>query len=330
MKMNTVLAVAVIAVSGHAASASPFSDPYTSFWALGDSLTDDGNLFAAAGVPGAPYFAGRVSSGPTYAEYLAADFTAQGKPADNLAYAGATAVTNGDSIPDLQLQAFAPVPIYADLQGGLVTRAGAFGARPLVSLFFGSNDVLGALGRGEDPGAAAVAAAGAVLGSIAGLNTAVGVRDFLVLGLPDFALTPRLNGLPAPIRAIASDAARSFDAAIAAGLGGLPDGIAVTQVDVFTTLRDLLGDPDPLGITNTTEACLTFGVDADGNRTIDSICADASAYAFFDDIHPTAAVHVALADTVRMTVAPVPLPAAGWALLAGLGGLAAVARRHAA
>lgn len=331
MTMKPVLAAAIIALAGSGADASAFSDPYTSYWALGDSLTDNGNLFAIAptAIPSPPYFGGRVSSGPTYAEYLAADFAAQGKPTDNLAYAGATAVTNGDPIPDLAAQAFAPIPIYADGGAGLVSRMAQFGSRPLVSLFFGSNDVLGALGRGENPVDAATAAAQAVLNSIAGLST-VGIGDFLVLGLPDFALTPRLNGQPAPVQALASAAARTFDATIAGGLGALPGSVTVTQVDVFSALRDIVGDPDPLGLTNTGDACLTFGVDSDGNPAITGLCANPSTYVFFDEIHPTGTVHVALADTVRAAVTPVPLPAAGWALLAGLGGLVALGPRRAA
>lgn len=331
MKMKLVLAAAAIAVSGSVAQASPFSDPYTSFWALGDSLTDNGNVFAVApsAVPSPPYFQGRFSSGPTFAEYLAADFAAQGKPHDNLAFGGALAVTNSDPVPDLAIQAFAPVPIYADGGTGLATRGAQFGARPLVSLFAGSNDVLGALGRGDDPAAAASAAASAVLGTMAGLS-AVGVRDFLVLGLPDFGLIPRLSSQPAPVRALATNAAQTFDATIAAGLGGLPTGVQVTQIDVFSALRGILGSDNPLGLTNTTDACLTFGVDADGNPAVTGLCPDPTTYAFFDDIHPTGTVHASLADTVRASVAPVPLPAAGWMLLAGLGGLAAVARRRAA
>ena len=38
---------------------------------FGDSLSDNGNLYAAAGVPGPPYFEGRFSNGPTWVEVLA-------------------------------------------------------------------------------------------------------------------------------------------------------------------------------------------------------------------------------------------------------------------
>lgn len=329
MKMKFVLAAAVIAVSGSAAQASPFSDPYTSFWALGDSLTDNGNLFAIAGQPAPPYFGGRFSSGPTYAEYLAADFAAQGKPHDNLAFGGALAVTNGDPIPDLAAQAFATTPIYADGGTGLAGRAAQFGARPLVSLFAGSNDILGALASLNNPITAAAEAAKQVLTTVVGLNS-LGVRDFIVLGLPDFGLIPRLSGLPAPIPAVATAAAQTFNALVSGGLDTLPADVHVTKIDVLSALRDVLADPDPLGLTNTTDACLTFGVDRNGNPTITGFCTDPASYAFFDDIHPSGTVHAALADTVRATVvAPVPLPAAGWALLAALGGLAALSRRRA-
>lgn len=332
MTRRMILAAAALTVLGHGVQASAFSDPYTSFWALGDSLTDNGNVFAIAptAIPSPPYFEGRVSSGPTYAEYLAADFTAQGKPNANLAFAGAQAVANLDAIPDLQVQAFAPVPIYADGTAGLSTRATQFGMRPLVSLFIGSNDVLRAVAGGADPVAAARNAAATVLDTIDAL-TLFGARDFLVFGLPDFALIPRLNTAPEFVRDAATAAAMTFDATIASGIGGLPGSTAVIQIDVITALRDIIDDPDPLGLTNVTDSCITFGMDADGSRTITGVCADPASYAFFDDIHPSGTTHLALANATRAVVAPspVPLPAAGWAFLAGLGALAALARRRA-
>lgn len=318
MKIRVWLAAAAISVAGYTAEASVFSNPFSSFWALGDSLTDNGNLFAfnPTVFPSPPYFAGRVSSGPTYAEYLAADFVAQGKPVGNLAFAGAQAVPNDDLIPDLEVQAFAPVPIFADGKPGLIGRAAEFGDRPLVSIFFGSNDVLSAFTFGQDPVAAASAAAEAVLGAISGLSL-FGIHDFLVLGLPDFASIPRLNTEPEEVRAVASFAAQTFDLAVANGVPGLPSGVRVTQVDVSSALANMIENPAALGIVNTTEACLLVG------------CVTPEQFAFFDDIHPSGTVHQALAVVVREAyVAPIPLPAAGWALLLALAGLGFIGRRR--
>ena len=53
----------------------------------GDSLSDNGNLFAATGQPGAPYYQGRRSDGPVAVEQLAA---ALGTPLLDFAWIGAT------------------------------------------------------------------------------------------------------------------------------------------------------------------------------------------------------------------------------------------------
>ena len=319
MKPKQILAAAFFACAGLAAQASTFSSPYTSFWALGDSLTDNGNLafFAPVIFPSPPYFEGRVSSGPTYAEYLAADFEAQGKPNANLAFAGAQAVTNTDDVPDLFAQVFAPFALYPDGQAGLVSRAAQFGERPLVSLFFGSNDVLSAFSAGEDPINAASAAAAELLFVVNQL-AGFGISDFLILGLPDFALIPRLNGAPEPVRALASAAALTFDSAVTTGIGALPAHVAVTQIDIFSALRNIVGDPDVLGLTNVTDSCLG----------VISVCANPASFAFFDDIHPSGTVHLALANATRAAFAPIPLPAAGWGLLVALASLGALGYRR--
>ena len=53
----------------------------------GDSLSDNGNLYAASGQPGDPYFQGRRSNGPVAVEELAAALAA---PLVDFAWLGAT------------------------------------------------------------------------------------------------------------------------------------------------------------------------------------------------------------------------------------------------
>ena len=48
------------------------ADSFSAVFVYGDSLSDNGNLFAATGFPPAPYFDGRFSNGPVAAEQLAA------------------------------------------------------------------------------------------------------------------------------------------------------------------------------------------------------------------------------------------------------------------
>src|SRR5262245_45599060 len=59
----------VAVVIGLAAPALPAAaEPFTGVYAFGDSLSDAGNVFIATGgaIPGAPYFAGHFSNGPTW------------------------------------------------------------------------------------------------------------------------------------------------------------------------------------------------------------------------------------------------------------------------
>ena len=44
---------------------------FSAIYVFGDSYCDAGNLFAAVGVPGAPYYVGRFSNGPVLVEHIA-------------------------------------------------------------------------------------------------------------------------------------------------------------------------------------------------------------------------------------------------------------------
>src|SRR5687768_7643325 len=80
--------LAGISLTSFLLCSAAYSAPFTAVVAYGDSLSDNGNLFAVAGQPGPPaYVAGRASNGPLAAELLSANF---GIPFVNLAWAGAT------------------------------------------------------------------------------------------------------------------------------------------------------------------------------------------------------------------------------------------------
>jgi phospholipase/lecithinase/hemolysin len=82
MKHCFNLLAAFIALAGFGWSA-----PFTSIAVYGDSLSDNGNLHALIGYPPPPYYAGRFSNGPVYAEDLA---TLWGATLADYAVAGAT------------------------------------------------------------------------------------------------------------------------------------------------------------------------------------------------------------------------------------------------
>ena len=79
----TVAIAALLAAAAPLAHASSFS----SIVVYGDSLSDNGNLYAATGVPGAPYVNGEFSNGPVAVQQLS---TLLNAPLADFAFGGAT------------------------------------------------------------------------------------------------------------------------------------------------------------------------------------------------------------------------------------------------
>src|ERR1035441_9762115 len=77
-----ILTVVLLALTSIASAGA-----YTAVIAYGDSLSDNGNLFAATGQPPAPYWNGRFSNGPVTVEYLANSLHS---PLLDFAWGGAT------------------------------------------------------------------------------------------------------------------------------------------------------------------------------------------------------------------------------------------------
>ncbi len=294
MFIRSLVAFCFVAGSAQAVTTQSYTDRYTSFWVLGDSLSDPGNIFEATGgaiPPSPPYFEGRFSNGPVWADYLTDTFEAHGKPTGNFAHGGATAVTDADQIPDLDAQ--------------LTLLAGAstfYGERPLAALWFGGNDILGA----ADPFAASDAAVAKVSGTAQALLGA-GFEDVLVFDLP--GLEP---------------AAVYFNTVMDAELDKL-QGLGANLIDIEVTpiINAIALDPSS-AITDFVTPCVV----RDG-ATIVSLCTEEEAKARlrFDAVHPNAEVHERVAAAVEAELAAVPLPGAAWALLTGLVALRLGARR---
>jgi outer membrane lipase/esterase len=287
---------------------------FTSAWFFGDSLTDDGNLFELTGgaQPPAPYFEGRSSNGPVWADHVAQDFDRAELPNQNFAYAFAQAQTNDDVALGRGVQIS---DLAAQIDRFAIESAGRLGSRPVAMVLIGANDIFTALAT--DPESAVATGAAAANAVADGLDTLawLGVRDYRVFTLPPLGRAPAFLGSPAePLADAATD---SYNAKLAERLAGTP---GVRSVDLHRTFLDLLADPAKFGLENVTERCFDPGVSPCGPEVADK-------YAFFDGVHPTAAVHTQIADLVRAEVAPVPLPSSLLMLTAGVAGLAVAGRR---
>lgn len=295
---------------GLGAFASPAAATYSDIYVFGDSLSDSGNIYAATlgGVPPPPYFNGRFSNGPTYADNLASMLGFGLAPSllggHNYAFGGATAAP-GSSVGPLATDLGTQVNSFRAL-------AGSADANALYVVWAGGNDLR----------AATPATAGAVIGAaLTGVQNAItglyaeGARNFLVMNMPDLGLTPEAtSGGTASAATFLSGLYNNGFNSVINGLRSVLAGEDIDTLDTFSLLNDAVADPGKYGLTNVTDNCLMAG----------AACTPGS-WLFWDGIHPTAAGHRMIAAAAY---AAVPEPETYTMMLAGLGLLGLVTRRR--
>lgn len=290
-----------------ASMAAALLSNYSQLIFFGDSLSDNGNVYALSGgqFPPPPYVNGRFSNGPVAAEVMADTL---GLSLSDFAFGGAKTgpdANNNDNYRwDLGLNGTgmqAQVGMFATSLGG-----GSADANALYGVWGGANDYFEA---GLTPPE-----------SVANLITiisdlyALGARNFFVPNLPDLGLTAEFVGTPAQGQmTFISQVFNSLLDSELLSLGlNLPDA-SIIGFDTFNFLRMAVGNPADLGFTNVTEACLD-------NLACVFDPAVQDTYLFWDGVHPTAAAHEALGLAFAESVA-VPEPAVFGLLLLGFGAL---------
>lgn len=330
-----ILAAALAATVALPVSAAPLTDIFTSYYAFGDSLTDDGKFGALF----PPSLGGRFSNGRTYAEYIADEFEAAGLDTGNLALGGATGGPVNNS----------PLGPLATFQGQIETFSGALafgaglptavdfstsqpngptpGANPLVSVLFGGNDFF----QGFDM----IAAADSIADGIRAIAAIPGnmFDDFFVLDLPDVGGSPAFSDPAASAFATASTDA--FNIQLALNMIDLQsEGLNIINFDsslIFDEiLADIMNGGTRFGILDGTSAC-TASLSEAGPSCLD-FNIDPDTLAFADGVHPSGSVHrilgtAALAQ-LNSNVAAVPLPATAPLVLFALAGMGWVSRRR--
>jgi len=306
------LTMAGLAIPG-GAQASVF-DRFSDTAVFGDSLSDPFNPL----LPPTFYPNQQVTNGDTWAVQLGFDDPAT----ENFAKSSARAISSTESDFDGQIAAFK----------GL---SKTLGDAALALVWFGGNDV------GD-----AVTAELLASGGIARLNQALtamakGLDDLakegfdkaLVFLVPDIGATPRLQeidlGFPGAA-ALASGYTSAYNTGLLNISASMTETLELGFVNVPGLVAAATADPASFGFTNTTDACVAnFSMFVNGCSA-----STANEFIYYDNFHPSERAHGLIADLASqeaVTLAPVPLPAAGVFLVLALGGLGVIrARRHAA
>jgi len=260
---------------------------------FGDSLTDNGNLFAKFGLPPSPPYNMRFTNQLTFAEYLSGPmlpFGALGPGSVNYAYGGARtdslSVTPNLGIPGIQ-----------DQINTFIGTGGVFGPKDVVSLWGGANNIFLA-NPPTDPTAAqafmanVATSAAADIGSELKQIASAGARTVLVYNLPNFGVLPNYTQQgPAAVQ-LASFTTTTFNASwnaqVRAAAAASP-GTNVIQVDIGAAFTAIIANPTAFGIANVTQECIQTPSCVNSNAAAQNI------FLFWDDVHPTAAGHQLIA-----------------------------------
>jgi phospholipase/lecithinase/hemolysin len=279
---------------------------FDNIFVFGDSLSDNGNTFAAtqkALPPSPPYFEGRFSNGPVAVEYLADSLGIPLSPSivggTNFAVGGATTGVGNTN------------------DGGTVTTTGALGLQgvsaqlaqylnsnpvdpnALYVVWAGPNDFLAGFADPNFDPAAAISAAVINLANAVASLASLGAEDILVPNMVNLGVTPRLMSLGAA--AGGELLTRAFNTALAMTLAGLETAFPATDFiafDTFSAFNEVLANPDAFGFSNVTDPCLTLDPF--------SLCAAdpnvQNQFFFWDDLHPSTPVHLILASQFNAAV----------------------------
>lgn len=312
--------------------ATTITDPFSSFWVLGDSLSDNQNAVAMALTinaqqdtpivfpPASPLQQpGVASDGFTWAKRFNDAFAAAGKATANLSFADARATENGVSVPDLAAQIDAEsffdtsfsfnlnpaapeetttiagtAPKYIDGQGGLLDRKGDWGSDPLVTVFIGGNDFLDtSLAIATGGVSPEVGLASVVANTFASVSS--NINGLVDEGVNDFLIMNLPNFAAVP----------QFDgagAALGIGLSNAAmqyNNLLELYIEGLQAAGVNVSYVDFFSALSDTDRLAAAGITDFEDAclfSVDPSTADCTGFLYFDNLHPTGAAHGVLAD----------------------------------
>jgi outer membrane lipase/esterase len=285
------------------ALANANANEYTNIFAFGDSLSDAG-VYAPLVGPNSRF---TTNPGTVWIENLGARY---GHPLSNAYSASPSGFVLNSTGNDFAVGGARANAMPGYLSGPLVpftvalppvsTQVSGFLARgpadpnALYSVWAGANDIftqMDAVGAGGSiPGAFAATASAAndLVAQVTRLQSA-GVRNLIVVNIPDIGTTPfGVSGSPA-LSALATGLTTTYNTTLAAGLSGKN----LLYFDGFKLIGTLLANPTAYGFSNT--AIPACGAEASLG------CAPGAAAVgalFADGVHPSSAAHQVISDWV--------------------------------
>lgn len=162
----------------------------------------------------------------------------------------------------------------------------------LYIVWIGGNN-FGELSTEDDPMKVEALVGAGISDTVTGVGSlaSFGAKNILVIGLPDLGLTP--YAITKGFQTSGTGLSTLYNNSLQLSVREL--GIPIAFLDAATIMQTVLGEQTAPQFSNVTEACL--------NIKEVHVCDDPGNYAFWDDIHPSTAMHKILTNYVFATVA---------------------------
>jgi len=294
---------------------------YSEAIVFGDSLSDSGNYFTRFGevsrqpfetenVPSEPYAIGghHFTNGATWVEQLTKKLSIpkSGLPSEvSPGLFRNYAVGRSRARAALLDNVFNEVNLTTQVDLFLADEYDQAPGAALYIIWIGSNDVADALFA---PNPAEIIGA-ALQNTFAQIQRLYGhgARNFLILNMPNFALTPLVLDVvsiyPTPIQEYLLQnitlASVGYNQALAGNLAYMQSvfpEMDVISLDIFSSLNEIVANPEQYGLEIVDEACIT--PDTQGQ----AYCSNWGRYLFWDAQHPTRKGHSIIAEQAEMAI----------------------------
>ena len=244
---------------------------------FGDSLSDNGNSYAAVGLPKPPYYKGRWSNGYNWVDYFTG--IAGLPPATAYLENGGTNFAVGGSTSEL---VGAQILVYLTAAGGRAD------PNDLFVIWIGANDFLAGINANTTTD---------VIGVEITVLSLAGAQQFLVINVPDISLTPNIIAMGAGKALAAKQFVATVDGRLQTEIPTLAslNGVKIDLIDANTLFTELVNDPAAYGFKNSTGEAY--------NPNTGKEVKHPNRYVFWDGFHPTTRVHKLAAETFETAAA---------------------------
>lgn len=281
-----------------------FAKPLNHIVIFGDSLSDNGNLYAYSHhqiPPSPPYYDGRFSNGPLWVEFVARKYF----PLQEMEHYFSDYAFGGAGVGEKLMKDSALLTLKKEVDTYLLANHGKADANRLYMVWIGANNYLGLPPDPENT----VSAVNEGIAQELNRLVKAGAEHVLVINLPDLGKTPFAHSYSAqkPL----TEFSIRHNAALQEKVTQLEHQYPAVQwlyFDVNQMFNEFLTHPDSFGFTNVTDACyktsgLLENLPADSLKMVTEVQKTESltcaGYLFFDAIHPTVLTHEMMAMQIQ-------------------------------